>query len=77
MCLTYPEAPLAYSGVYLTGDFVQRGNVLGLSQDHGSVVVAPTSGWVRLIEADSLMHVEIWLSPDFEGEANCLLIVAR
>ncbi len=38
-----------YGAIYQDGEFVQRGAVLGLSVDTREVVVAPVSGWVRLL----------------------------
>ncbi len=61
-----------YGAIYKDGEFVQRGAVLGLSVDSKEVVIAPISGWVRIIERiaesnlpdrqDSL-RVEIWQQP--------------
>lgn len=38
-----------YGAIYQDGEFVQRGAVLGLSVDSKTVVIAPISGWVRLL----------------------------
>jgi hypothetical protein len=38
-----------YGAIYQDGEFVQRGAVLGLSVDARAVVIAPVSGWVRLL----------------------------
>ena len=46
---TYLEVHPVYGAIYKDGEFVQRGAVLGLSVDSKSVVVAPVSGWVRLV----------------------------
>ena len=67
-----------YGAIYKNGEFVQRGAVLGLSVDSKEVVIAPVSGWVRLISlAESRqaaqplpgLRVEIWQQPvgDFAG----------
>ncbi len=77
MSLTCPDAPPTCGAVYRTGDYVQKGNVLGLSKDRSSVVVALASGWARLVESDSFLNVEIWLTPQYEGEAECRLEIAR
>mgnify|MGYP003349621910 CR=1 len=81
MGITDSEAPASYGAIYRTGEFVQKGNVLGLSPNHKSVVVAPISGWVRLLgeeETPALpLRVEIWLSPTFGEEADFLVEVAR
>lgn len=77
MSLNRSDGVAAYGAVYQTGDYVQRGNVVGLSADGGSVVVAPMSGWVRLIEAEDLWSVEIWRNPEYDGEAGCQLEIAR
>ena len=67
-----------YGAIYKDGEFVQRGAVLGLSVDSREVVVAPVSGWVRLIDArhanlapDLLegLRVEIWQLPSDNAEA--------
>ncbi len=60
-----------YGAIYKNGEFVQRGAVLGLSVDSTEVVVAPISGWVRLIEIAEAasrepargLRVEIWQQP--------------
>lgn len=58
-----------YGAIYRSGEFVQRGAVLGLSADRKSVVIAPISGWVRLPESASEspcqepaqgLRVEVW-----------------
>ncbi len=52
-----------YGAIYQDGEFVQRGAVLGLSVDAREVVVAPISGWVKVldVEEDSrFVRVEIW-----------------
>jgi|SwirhisoilCB1_FD_contig_31_20124124_length_448_multi_4_in_0_out_0_1 hypothetical protein len=61
-----------YGAIYKDGEFVQRGAVLGLSVDSREVVVAPVSGWVRLVprstnatvqETQYSLQVEIWQQP--------------
>ena len=61
-----------YGAIYHNGEFVQRGAVLGLSVDCKEVVIAPISGWVRLIPRsetstsnDQLLglRIEIWQHP--------------
>lgn len=60
-----------YGAIYKDGEFVQRGAVLGLSVDSKEVVVAPVSGWVRLVMPDSAgraaearrLQIEIWQQP--------------
>ena len=53
-----------YGAIYQDGEFVQRGAVLGLSVDSKTVVIAPVSGWVRLLgeasEPDAGLRIEIW-----------------
>ena len=39
-----------YGAIYQNGEFVQRGAVLGLSVDAREVVIAPISGWVKVLE---------------------------
>jgi len=46
------EVHPVYGAIYQDGEFVQRGAVLGLSTDTSQVVIAPVSGWIRLITAD-------------------------
>ncbi|HZO87911.1 MAG TPA: hypothetical protein VFB38_06185 [Chthonomonadaceae bacterium] len=73
LCL---EVHPVYGAIYKDGEFVQRGAVLGLSVDSREVVVAPISGWVRLVtrkpdgaaaNTPHSLHVEIWQHP-FEPE---------
>ena len=55
-----------YGAIYQDGEFVQRGAVLGLSVDARAVVVAPVSGWVRLLPQSASaagIGVEIWQRP--------------
>jgi hypothetical protein len=61
-----------YGAIYKDGEFVQRGAILGLSVDSKGVVVAPVSGWVRLVAASESrpepepslgLRVEIWQQP--------------
>ena len=42
-----------YGAIYQDGEFVQRGAVLGLSVDAREVVVAPISGWVKVMEDEN------------------------
>ena len=66
MCLDiHPE----FGAIYRSGEFVQRGAVLGLTLDRLRAAIAPVSGWVRLVsvDADALslrsvsgLRVEIW-----------------
>ncbi len=65
-----------YGAIYQDGEFVQRGAVLGLSIDTTHVVVAPISGWIRLLRADkegsvspAPLSIEI-LSSRFENPAS-------
>ena len=56
-----------YGAIYRDGEFVQRGAVLGLSVDATEVVVAPISGWVRVIVSSGTagsLCVEIWQQPE-------------
>lgn len=60
-----------YGAIYKDGEFVQRGAILGLSEDMKEVVIAPVSGWVRLVESGGAercehvrgLRVEIWQQP--------------
>jgi hypothetical protein len=55
-----------YGVIYQDGEFVQRGAVLGLSVDATEVVIAPVSGWVRLLPPSKMMTgigVEILQQP--------------
>jgi hypothetical protein len=61
-----------YGAIYKNGEFVQRGAVIGLSVDSREVIIAPISGWIKIIEAaqspcppDQGLRVEIW-----EGDAR-------
>lgn len=40
-----------YGAIYRDGEFVQRGAILGLNTEANGVVVAPASGWVRVVRA--------------------------
>jgi hypothetical protein len=40
-----------YGAVPRDGEFVEAGEILGLSPDAGEVITAPHSGWVRLISS--------------------------
>lgn len=68
MCL---DVHPIYGAIYKDGEFVQRGAVVGLSVDSKEVVVAPVSGWVRLVmpRNDDVsgsrprLLVEIWQQP--------------
>ena len=42
-----------YGAIYRDGEFVQRGAILGLNTQANGVVVAPASGWVRLVRASA------------------------
>ena len=57
-----------YGAIYQDGEFVQRGAVLGLSVDSKAVVIAPISGWVRLLgeapEPEIGLRIEILQSAD-------------
>lgn len=70
VCLTVHPI---YGAVYKDGEYVSQGAVLGFSVDTRDVVIAPVSGWIRLIpppEASSNkspihgLRVEIWQNPD-------------
>jgi hypothetical protein len=69
MCL---DVHPIYGAIYKDGEFVQRGAVLGLSVDSKEVVVAPVSGWVRLVTRSTeatiqntqyTLQIEIWQQP--------------
>ncbi|MCS6775982.1 MAG: hypothetical protein RMJ43_00505 [Chloroherpetonaceae bacterium] len=70
VCLTVHPI---YGAVYKDGEYVSKGAILGFSVDTRDVVIAPVSGWIRLIpspEASSSrsavygLRVEIWQNPD-------------
>ncbi len=42
-----------YGAIYQDGEFVQRGAVLGLSVDAREVVIAPISGWVKVMQDEN------------------------
>ncbi len=42
-----------YGAIYRDGEFVQRGAILGLNTQANGVVVAPASGWVRVVRASA------------------------
>lgn len=55
-----------YGAIYKDGEFVQRGAVLGLAVDANEVVIAPVSGWVRVVslsDTPNSLCVEIWQQP--------------
>lgn len=71
----------SYGAIFQTGEFVQRGDIVGLSVNGKVAVKAPVSGWVRLVpeasessEATATLRVEIWRLPDYTGESCCLRI---
>ncbi len=77
------ERNFSYGAVFQTGDFVQRGDIVGLSVDGKQAVKAPMSGWVRILpqpdspESDPIpLIVEIWRLPDYTGE-NYSLPISR
>ena len=53
-----------YGAVPDDGDFVEAGEILGLSPDAGEVITAPVSGWVRLVSSpdspERRLVVEVW-----------------
>jgi hypothetical protein len=62
-----------YGAIYQDGEFVQRGAVLGLSVDAREVVIAPVSGWVRLLPPSKMMAgigVEILQQPADYAQAS-------
>ena len=65
MCL---DVHPVYGAIYQDGEFVQRGAVLGLSVDSKTVVIAPISGWVRLLgeasEPEISLRIEILQSAE-------------
>jgi hypothetical protein len=77
-----PRKRPAYGAIFRTGEYVQRGDILGLSTDGLMTVKAPMSGWVRLPSTaevgmeDSPLAVEIWRRPDYSGETCCLKIAS-
>jgi hypothetical protein len=62
-----------YGVIYQDGEFVQRGAVLGLSVDAKNVVIAPISGWVRLLPPSKMrggIGVEILQQPADYAQAS-------
>lgn len=64
-----------YGAIYKNGEFVQRGAVIGLSVDSREVIIAPISGWIKIIEESQSpcspeegLRVEIW-----QGDARATL----
>ena len=50
----------AYGSIYRDGEFVQRGCPVGLSIDARAVIVAPISGWVRMLpDVDAKLGIGI------------------
>jgi hypothetical protein len=62
-CFSQELHPI-YGAVPGDGDFVEAGEILGLSPDAGEVITAPQSGWVRLIFSPASppqrLVVEVW-----------------
>lgn len=54
-----------YGAIPQDGEFVRRGDVLGLSTDSREVILAPVSGWVRIIRTPEETH----------GSEACRLLV--
>ena len=48
---TNQELHPVYGAIPLDGDFVQQGEILGLSVDAQEIVIAPISGWIQLVPA--------------------------
>ena len=50
-----------YGAIPSDGEFVNKGEILGLSVDAKEVVLAPISGWVRLIPSSdsSDLHLKV------------------
>lgn len=52
-----------YGAIPSDGEFVQKGEILGLSVDATEIVFAPISGWIRLIpstdSSDIRLHIHI------------------
>ena len=71
MCL---DVHPVYGAIYQDGEFVQRGAVLGLSVDSKTVVIAPVSGWVRLLgdapEPEIGLRIEIRQNTDRDAAAT-------
>lgn len=42
-----------YGAIYRDGEFVQRGAIVGLNTQANGVVVAPASGWVRVVRTSA------------------------
>jgi len=56
-----------YGAIPRDGDYVERGDILGLSVDTQHVVTAPFSGWVRLLKtceaAGCQLRIEVVAAP--------------
>jgi hypothetical protein len=78
-CFLHELHPV-YGAIPGDGDFVERGDVLGLSVDAKEVVVAPFSGRVRVVatpgEPGRRVHVEI-VPPTLEHEVVCAAQTAQ
>ena len=53
-----------FGTIYRSGEFVQRGSILGLAADARKVVIAPISGWVTVLpEADDALGLRVEIHP--------------
>ena len=50
MTVTSVRVHPVYGAIYRSGEFVQRGAVIGMSVDMSTAVTAPASGWVHVVE---------------------------
>ena len=66
-----------YGAIYRDGEFVQRGAILGLNTQANGVVVAPASGWVRVVRASASASGEPLKSSSESAPQNAATDAAR
>ena len=53
-----------FGTIYRSGEFVQRGSILGMAADARKVVIAPISGWVFVLpEVDGAEGLTVEIHP--------------
>ena len=69
-----------YGAVPRDGDYVEAGEILGLSPDSRDVITAPVSGWLRLVTShspDRRLTAQIWQDRRARDEADAAEALAQ
>ncbi len=61
-----------FGTIYRSGEFVQRGSILGMTADARKVVIAPIGGWVSVLpKVDGTEGLTVEIHPRPQSALDC------